>query len=86
MALVFFGISLQEVGPRDQAPLAFRKAILSSPDQILAWTGLANYYEKDESDSASKELISIYGKLLDIERCELILCFTFTILLMYFIL
>lgn len=80
MALVFFGISLQEVGPRDQAPLAFRKAILSSPDQILAWTGLANYYEKDESDLASKELISIYEKLLDMERFQLLLCFIFTFL------
>lgn len=67
MALVFLGISLQEVGPKEQAPLAFKKAILISPNQALAWNGLATFYEKDDSDLASKELISIYEKLLQLE-------------------
>lgn len=68
MALVFLGISMQEVGPREQASHAFRKAIQANPDQPLAWNGLASYYEKDETETASKELIPVYEKLLQTER------------------
>lgn len=69
MALVFLGISLQEVGPVDQAPLAFKKAIKLDANNILAWNGLLNYYEKVATDPAnSKELVEVYSKLLQVER------------------
>ncbi|KAJ8978706.1 hypothetical protein NQ317_015954 [Molorchus minor] len=70
MALVFLGLSLQEVGPTDQAPKAFRKAIECNSENPLAWTGLINYYEKLDTDDARKELIKLYSKAVDIESEE----------------
>lgn len=67
MALVFLGLSLQETGPSDQAPKAFRKAIQSNPDNILAWNGLANYYEKIETPESKEELIDVYISLLQLK-------------------
>lgn len=69
MALVFLGISLQEIGPADQAPLAFRKAISNDAYNILAWNGLLNYYEKNANVfNRVNELADIYFKLLQLER------------------
>lgn len=67
MALVFLGLSLQETGPTDQAPNAFRKAIHINPSNILAWNGLANYYEKIQNEDSRKELVQIYVSLLELE-------------------
>lgn len=67
MALVFLGISLQEVGPTDQAPLAFNKAIELKPCELLAWNGLLNFYEKSSGSENVKELIKIYLKLMEID-------------------
>lgn len=65
MALVFSAISLQEVGSDDQAPMAFKKAIQSNPTNLLAWNGLANYYEKKQS---KEDCFKVYMKILELER------------------
>ncbi|XP_063225938.1 superkiller complex protein 3 [Bacillus rossius redtenbacheri] len=65
--LVLFGVSLQESDQRDQAPKAFRKAIEAAPKQILAWQGLASFYEKENSEEGQKELLSVYQQLLILE-------------------
>lgn len=69
MAFVFLGVSLQEIGPKDQAPLAFKKAIALDATKILAWNGLLNYYEKVEMPQDRKELIEIYLTLIKLEEC-----------------
>jgi superkiller protein 3 len=69
-ALVLFGVALQNSEQKDQAPKAFRKAIEVSPKQMLAWQGLASYYEKENLDRESdeKELLPIYQQLISLER------------------
>lgn len=67
--LVLFGVALQDSEQKDQAPKAFRKAVEVSPNQILAWQGLASFYEKENSESDQKELLPIYQQLLSLERC-----------------
>ncbi|XP_071441528.1 superkiller complex protein 3 [Hetaerina americana] len=67
LALVLFGVSLQETDQKSQAPNAFKKAIEVSPDQILAWQGLSAYYEKVDEESAYKELVDIYNKIISLE-------------------
>jgi superkiller protein 3 len=68
--LVLFGVALQNSEQKDQAPKAFRKAIEVSPEQILAWQGLASYYEKENSDHESdqKNLLQVYQQLILLER------------------
>lgn len=66
--LVLFGVALQDSEQKDQAPKAYRKAIEVSPKQILAWQGLASFYEKENSESDQKELLPIYQQLLLLER------------------
>lgn len=68
MALIFLGVSLQEVGPLEQVPLVFRKAIQLDSSNILAWNGLRNYYERTDGCEAKKELVDVYFKLLEKER------------------
>ncbi|XP_017785314.1 PREDICTED: tetratricopeptide repeat protein 37 [Nicrophorus vespilloides] len=70
MGLVFLGISLQEVGPIEQAPNAFRKAIQQNATNILAWNGLLNFYEKVNNPQKNKDLIGIYCKLIELETNE----------------
>lgn len=67
LALVLLGAAFQESEQKEQAPNAFRKAIEVSPDQILAWQGLASYYEKENNDRSS-DLIPVYRRLLQLER------------------
>lgn len=67
MGLVFLGVSLQEVGPTDQASKAFKKAIQLEPNNPLGWTGLINYYEKLSSTDYKDDLIEAYISLLPIE-------------------
>jgi superkiller protein 3 len=68
--LVLFGVALQNTEQKDQAPKAFWKAIEVSPKQLLAWQGLASYYEKETSDNESdqKELLPVYRQLISLER------------------
>ncbi|KAJ9592014.1 hypothetical protein L9F63_001453, partial [Diploptera punctata] len=67
VGLVLFGVALQDSDQKGQAPNAFRKAIEASPKQILAWQGLASYYEKENSEKDQKELIPVYQQLLALE-------------------
>ncbi|GJQ65964.1 hypothetical protein Trydic_g4060 [Trypoxylus dichotomus] len=67
MALVFMGISLQEIGPDEQAPVAFKKAIQLNASNVLAWNGLANYYEKKNTVDSKQDLFNVYITLLQIE-------------------
>ncbi|XP_030763307.1 tetratricopeptide repeat protein 37 [Sitophilus oryzae] len=70
MAMVFLGFSLQEVGPIEQTPKAFQKAINLAPTNPLAWQGLINYYEKIEQEDAKTELIKTILSYLDVESNE----------------
>lgn len=67
LALVIFGAALQESNSKDEAVSAYRKAIDLSPDQILAWQGLASYYEKEKTTNY-KSLLPVYTKLLLLEK------------------
>lgn len=85
LALVLLGAAFQESEQKDQAPNAFRKAIEVSPDQILAWQGLASFYEKENSHDRSSDLIPVYRRLLQLERddnkwCEIMGKLTETLL------
>lgn len=63
-------MALQDSEQKDQAPKAFRKAIEVSPKQLLAWQGLASFYEKENSESDEEELFPIYQQLLSLESDE----------------
>lgn len=67
MALVFLGLSFQELGPHDQVPKAFQKAVQLNPSNSLAWNGLINYYENIDSVETKKELIKLYSSILSLE-------------------
>lgn len=72
MGLVFFGLSAQESGVSlDQALAAFKKATKLNPDNILAWNGLMNYYEKQENRKDQKEndgdIVDVHIKVLQLE-------------------
>uniref|UniRef100_A0A673LBR1 Tetratricopeptide repeat protein 37-like n=1 Tax=Sinocyclocheilus rhinocerous TaxID=307959 RepID=A0A673LBR1_9TELE len=45
-AWVFIGVAATELQQPDQAQTAYRKATELEPEQLLAWQGLANLYEK----------------------------------------
>ncbi|XP_016402902.1 tetratricopeptide repeat protein 37-like, partial [Sinocyclocheilus rhinocerous] len=50
-AWVFIGVAATELQQPDQAQTAYRKATELEPEQLLAWQGLANLYEKsDQAD------------------------------------
>ncbi|VEN48112.1 unnamed protein product [Callosobruchus maculatus] len=70
MALIFLGLSLQEVGQANQAPMAFQKAIELDPSNILAYNGLISYYEKIDSENSKKELVKLYSQVLELESAE----------------
>uniref|UniRef100_A0A8C1L6H1 Tetratricopeptide repeat domain 37 n=1 Tax=Cyprinus carpio TaxID=7962 RepID=A0A8C1L6H1_CYPCA len=55
-AWVFIGVAATELQQPDQAQTAYRKATELEPEQLLAWQGLANLYEK--SDQADFKLSS----------------------------
>lgn len=79
LALVIFGAALQESELKNDAVNAFRKAIELSPKQILAWQGLASYYEKEGDEKFHHELIPVYRELLLLETyvsVELLICFS----------
>ncbi|CAH1156223.1 unnamed protein product [Phaedon cochleariae] len=67
MGLIFLGLSLQEVGPSEQAVKAFRKAIQHDESNPLAWNGVINYYEKFDDDESKKHLVQSYIGILNAE-------------------
>lgn len=67
VGLVIFGAALHESNSKEEALNAYRKAVDLSPDQILAWQGLASYYEKEKSSNCN-DLFPVYKKLLSLEK------------------
>lgn len=67
-AWVFIGLAAAELDQRDQAKGAYKKAIELEPNQLLAWQGLANLYEKSNKTDVKEDLAEVYQKLL--ELCE----------------
>ncbi|XP_076315267.1 tetratricopeptide repeat protein 37 [Tachypleus tridentatus] len=65
-AWVFIGAAAEEMGEVEQTLAAFNKAIDISPDQVLAWQGLCNFYEKHYNDDNRKALENVYKKLKEL--------------------
>ncbi|NXD86715.1 TTC37 protein, partial [Halcyon senegalensis] len=65
-AWVFIGVSAAELEQPDQAKGAYKKAIELEPNQLLAWQGLANLYEKSNQTDVKGDLAEVYQKLLEL--------------------
>ncbi|XP_072215767.1 superkiller complex protein 3 [Excalfactoria chinensis] len=65
-AWVFIGLAAAELEQPDQAKGAYKKAIELEPNQLLAWQGLANLYEKSNQSDIKGDLGDVYQKLLEL--------------------
>ncbi|XP_023800448.1 tetratricopeptide repeat protein 37 isoform X2 [Cyanistes caeruleus] len=65
-AWVFIGLAAAELEQPDQAKGAYKKAIELEPNQLLAWQGLANLYEKPSQIDVKGDLADVYQKLLEL--------------------
>ncbi|KFU86741.1 Tetratricopeptide repeat protein 37, partial [Chaetura pelagica] len=65
-AWVFIGLAAAELEQPDQARAAYRKAAEIEPNQLLAWQGLANFYEKSKQTDDKGDLADVYQKLLEL--------------------
>ncbi|KAG8892140.1 Superkiller protein 3, partial [Tulasnella sp. 403] len=70
---VFLGLASVELGNNKQSEAAYRKAIVSSPEQVLAWQGLSKYYErvgdwKDYAETLVK-MMDLHAKANDATKC-----------------
>ncbi|NXO03199.1 TTC37 protein, partial [Rhinopomastus cyanomelas] len=65
-AWVFIGLSAAELQQPDQAKAAYKKAVELEPNQLLAWQGLANLYEKSDQSDVKEDLVDVYRKLLEL--------------------
>ncbi|NWU50846.1 TTC37 protein, partial [Dromas ardeola] len=65
-AWVFIGLAAAELEQPDQAKGAYKKAIELEPNQLLAWQGLANLYEKPNQTDVRGDLAGVYQKLLQL--------------------
>uniref|UniRef100_A0A8C7CF91 SKI3 subunit of superkiller complex n=1 Tax=Oncorhynchus kisutch TaxID=8019 RepID=A0A8C7CF91_ONCKI len=65
-AWVFIGVAASELEQPDQAQTAYRKALELEPEQLLAWQGLANLYEKSDQTDFKAELPKVYQKLIEL--------------------
>uniref|UniRef100_A0A673MSF8 Tetratricopeptide repeat protein 37-like n=1 Tax=Sinocyclocheilus rhinocerous TaxID=307959 RepID=A0A673MSF8_9TELE len=75
-AWVFIGVAATELQQLDQAQTAYRKATELEPEQLLAWQGLANLYEKSDRADFKAELPKIYQKLITLyETSDKAKCF-----------
>ncbi|XP_038661172.1 tetratricopeptide repeat protein 37 isoform X1 [Scyliorhinus canicula] len=63
-AWVFIGVAAAELEQPDQAKTAYKKAAELDPDQLLAWQGLLNLCEKNDTSDNKHELLGIYQKLM----------------------
>ncbi|XP_012671452.2 tetratricopeptide repeat protein 37 [Clupea harengus] len=63
-AWVFIGVAAGELEQPDQAQAAYKKATELESDQLLAWQGLANLYEKNRQTDFKSELPVVYQKLI----------------------
>ncbi|RZF45634.1 hypothetical protein LSTR_LSTR010585 [Laodelphax striatellus] len=67
LALVFLGAAMQETDQILHAPKAFQKAVILKPNQILAWQGLAMYYEKEGVEKNFDHMVEVYENILSLE-------------------
>ncbi|XP_054254342.1 SKI3 subunit of superkiller complex protein isoform X3 [Indicator indicator] len=67
-AWVFIGLSAAELEQPDQAKGAYKKAIEYEPNQLLAWQGLANLYEKSNQADVKGDMAEVYQKLLELYK------------------
>ncbi|XP_072521083.1 superkiller complex protein 3 [Salminus brasiliensis] len=75
-AWVFIGVAANELEQPDQAQTAYKKAAELEPEQLLAWQGLANLYEKSNQEDFKAELPKIYQKLITLyETLDKVKCF-----------
>ncbi|XP_068103803.1 superkiller complex protein 3 [Hyperolius riggenbachi] len=65
-AWVFIGVAAAELEQPDQAQAAYRKATELEPEQLLAWQGLGNLYEKINQKDFKDDLPNVYQKLLEL--------------------
>ncbi|XP_067838960.1 superkiller complex protein 3 isoform X2 [Heptranchias perlo] len=65
-AWVFIGVAAAELEQPDQAKTAYKKAAELDPDQLLAWQGLLNLCEKNDTSDNKHELLGIYQKLMEL--------------------
>uniref|UniRef100_A0AAV2MRH5 N-sulphoglucosamine sulphohydrolase C-terminal domain-containing protein n=1 Tax=Knipowitschia caucasica TaxID=637954 RepID=A0AAV2MRH5_KNICA len=65
-AWVFIGLSATELEQPDQAQMAYKKAVELDPEQLLAWQGLANLYQKIDQWDFKVDLPSVYEKLVEL--------------------
>uniref|UniRef100_A0A8C7ZSN2 SKI3 subunit of superkiller complex n=1 Tax=Oryzias sinensis TaxID=183150 RepID=A0A8C7ZSN2_9TELE len=65
-AWVFIGLAACELEQTDQSLTAYKKAIELDPEQLLAWQGLANLYEKTDQWDFKVELPNVYQKLVEL--------------------
>ncbi|CAL1707991.1 unnamed protein product [Somion occarium] len=72
-ANVFLGVAYLELGEIDNSEQAYRNAIGSNPDQILAWQGLTKLYEKSEKwdkyADTLQRLTDLFAKTNDAVKC-----------------
>ncbi|XP_018416037.1 PREDICTED: tetratricopeptide repeat protein 37 [Nanorana parkeri] len=67
-AWVFIGLAAAELEQEGQAQAAYRKAAELEPEQLLAWQGLANLYEKVSQKELKEDLPNVYQKLLELYK------------------
>ncbi|XP_053557471.1 SKI3 subunit of superkiller complex protein isoform X2 [Bombina bombina] len=67
-AWVFIGLAASELNQPDQAQAAYQKAAELEPDQLLAWQGLGNLYEKVNQKDFKENLPNVYQKLLELYK------------------
>lgn len=65
-AWVFIGLSASELDQPDQSQAAYKKAVELEPEQLLAWQGLANLYDKTDQWDFKVELPNVYQKLVEL--------------------
>ncbi|XP_056274743.1 tetratricopeptide repeat protein 37 isoform X2 [Pseudoliparis swirei] len=65
-AWVFIGLAASELEHTDQAQTAYKKAVELEPEQLLAWQGLANLYEKTDQWDFKVELPNVYQRLVEL--------------------
>ncbi|XP_073447000.1 superkiller complex protein 3 isoform X3 [Dendrobates tinctorius] len=67
-AWVFIGLAASELEQPDQAQAAYKKAAEIEPEQLLAWQGLVNLYEKVNQKDFKDDLPNVYQKLLELYK------------------
>ncbi|XP_040277485.1 tetratricopeptide repeat protein 37 isoform X1 [Bufo bufo] len=67
-AWVFIGLAASELEQPDQSYGAYKKATEIEPEQLLAWQGLVNLYEKVNQKDFKEDLPNVYQKLLELYK------------------